>query len=78
VTRDPIDSKGKWNMDQTLVTKIAAGSVGLACIMTLAMAGKIDGPTAASAIQTITGVFLGGAAALGIGQGIANALKKAS
>ena len=37
---------------------------------------KTNGPTAASAIQTITGVFLGGAAALGIGQHIASALKK--
>lgn len=65
-------------MDSTLVTKAVAGTVGLGCVMTLALAGKIDGPTAASAVETITGVFLGGAAALGIGQGIASALAKKS
>ena len=63
-------------MNQTLVTKVLAGIVGLVCVMVLALAGKVDGPTAVSAIQTITGVFLGGAAALGIGQHIANAIKK--
>jgi hypothetical protein len=63
-------------MNSTLVTKVLAGTVGLACIMTLSLAGKIDGPTAASAIQTITGVFLGGAAVLGGAQAVANAMKK--
>ena len=63
-------------MDTTLITKVLAGAVGLACIMTLALAGKIDGATAASAVQTITGVFLGSAAALGIGQGIASAMRR--
>jgi hypothetical protein len=63
-------------MDSTLITKVLAGTVGLTCIMVLSLAGKIDGPTAASGIQTITGVFLGSAAALGIGQHIASVLKK--
>lgn len=63
-------------MDPTLLTKVLAGTVGLACIMVLALAGKVDGPTAASAVQTITGVFLGSAAALGIGQHIASAFRR--
>ena len=63
-------------MDPTLLTKILAGGLGLTCTMILAMTGKIDGPTAMSAVQTITGVFLGSAAALGIGQAVAGAMNR--
>ena len=65
-------------MDPTLLTKVLAGTVGLACIMVLALAGKVDGPTAASAVQTITGVFLGSAAVLGGAQAIAGAINRKS
>jgi hypothetical protein len=60
----------------TLVVKCVAGAIGLTCVMVLALSGKVDGPTAAGVIQNITGVFLGGAAALGIGQGVASAIAK--
>lgn len=63
-------------MNPTLITKILAGTVGLACIMVLTLAGKIDGPTSATAIQNIVGVFLGSAAVLGGAQAVANAIKK--
>jgi hypothetical protein len=60
----------------TLVVKCVAGAIGLTCVMVLALSGKVDGPTAAGVIQNITGVFLGGAAVLGVGQGIASAMQK--
>lgn len=65
-------------MNPTLITKILAGTVGLTCVMVLALTGKLDGPTAATAVQNITGVFLGTAAALGIGQGIVGAMNRKS
>ena len=65
-------------MDSTLITKIVAGSMGLGCIMVLSLTGRIDGPTAAVSVQTITGVFLGSAAVLGGAQAIAHAIKKPS
>ncbi len=63
-------------MNPTLITKILAGGVGLTCIVVLTLAGKIDGPTSANAIQNIVGVFLGSTAVLGGAQAIANAIKK--
>jgi len=65
-------------MDSTLITKIAAGSMGLVCIMVLALTGHIDGPTAAVSVQTITGVFLGSTAVLGSARAVASAMKKPS
>jgi|GEM_PF-2262757 len=63
-------------MDQTLLTKVLAGGFGLVCTMILAMTGKIDGPTAMQAVTTITGVFLGSAAVLGVGQAVAGAMNR--
>lgn len=61
-------------LDNTMLVKVIVGGLGLACTMILAMTGKIDGPQAMSAVQTITGVFLGSAAVLGGAQAIAGAL----
>ena len=63
-------------MDSTLITKIVAGASGLGCIMVLALTGKVDGPTASVAIQTITGIFMGSAAVLGGAQAIAGAINR--
>ena len=63
-------------MDPTLLTKILAGGLGLTCTMVLALTGKIDGPTAMQAVTTITGVFLGSAAVLGVGQAVAGAMNR--
>ena len=66
------------SMDPTLLTKVLAGALGLTCTMVLALTGKIDGPTAMTAVQTITGVFLGSAAVLGGAQAIAGAMGRRS
>ena len=65
-------------MDPTMLTKILAGALGLTCTMVLALTGKIDGPTAMQAVTTITGVFLGSAAVLGVGQAVAGAMNHKS
>ena len=59
-----------------MLTKILAGGLGLTCTMVLALTGMIDGPTAMQAVTTITGVFLGSAAVLGVGQAVAGAMNR--
>lgn len=59
-----------------MLTKILAGGLGMTYTMILAMTGKIDGPTAMSAVQTITGVFLGSVAFSSGAKAIAEGMKK--
>jgi hypothetical protein len=65
-------------MDTTEISKIAAGGLGIVSAVTLALVGKIDGPTAMHAITWIVGVFIGGTAMLGGAKVMAGAMKKSS
>lgn len=58
----------------TLIAKIVAAALGLTCTMILAVTGKIDGPTAMSAVTWMVSTFLVGAAVLGTGQAISKAV----
>ncbi len=61
-------------LDNTMLIKVLAGGFGMVCTMVLVLTGKIDGPQALTAVQTITGVFLGSAAVLGGAKAFADAM----
>lgn len=63
-------------METAEVSKMVAGGLGIASAATLAIVGKIDGPTAMSAIAWIVSVFIGGTAVFGGAKQIAGAMKK--
>lgn len=58
----------------TLLVKAVAGTVCMLAVMTLALAGKVDGATALGAITALGATFLGGAAVLGSAQALATGL----
>jgi hypothetical protein len=61
-------------VDKTLFWKVLSFGFASACILTLALTGKIDGALALDALKWATITFLGGAALLGGAQAIAGAL----
>lgn len=62
------------HVDNTMLVKVISASAMMACTMTLAIMGKIDGAQAMTTIQVLGATFLGGAAVLGGAQAIATAM----